>query len=553
MEITFQMDKEATVVDLGVSLKSSEGNDGISIRYEQANTWVLQSPKATGEYKVINALGTALTPNEDHTLKVGQHGDRLVISINGVLIYDGTDFLDKLDQSDHLGQFGLYSRGGSSTFKVKSINIKGSGVTEQSKVRYEEDYETTTTSDLNWNNVSKAEVIDDGTGNKVLEVTATDKRVTDLNSPALTDGTLSLRYKVQKTGSGFAFGFRHNDTSNIFSEIGIDGSGVWVPESSSGWGSNLGLPVPEQGVWNDLMFNFEGKQVTIYLNKELIGVREFANFTDGPGKFGLRLRNATLLIDDVIYTEEILVPEVVKSYENDFEDGITGDWSKDVSIIQDGNNGILQIPSSQESVTLAESTDLQLDHGTMSAKVKPVNEDISFKFGNASITWDGSVWTAVVDGVTTEFEGDLANVPVVEKKWNNLAIKFSDNELVMSINGKEATAKTSNKVSPTLIGLHSSGAVYLDDLIITEKLLALNTEVLEDKFEYAEYYTTETVIDYSNLGSPVVKDGRLEGTIAPNTSAINNEIKETAHGVYQFKLKADKDALGFAIGNSYRS
>lgn len=551
MEVKFRVERSSAVIDLGVSLKSNDQNEGIAIRYEANNIWVLQDPNADGTYKTVTVEGSAIQSGGEYTMRVGHHGNRLVVSINDVLIYDGTDFELMTEQKDVLGQFGLYSRNGSAKFEVSSVSFTGNGLEENAKVRYEEDYETTTTEELNWVNIRSAEVVDDGTGNKVLEISAADRRVTDLNSPDITDGTLSLRYKVKTKGSGFAFGFRHNDNSSVFSEIGIDGAGIWVPESSKGWGSNLGLPVPEEGVWNDLMFNFEGKKVTIYLNKELIGVREFDDFTDDAGKFGLRLRNATLLIDDVIYTADIIAPEVIKSYENDFEDGITGDWNnKDVSIIADGNNGILRIPGTSSILSLKDTEALELNHGTMTSRIKPVSSDLTFQVGNATVKWEDGKWVAIVDGVSTDFVGDLANKSVVEKKWNNIALKFTDKELVMSINGSEAKAVVEEIIKPTVFGIQSSNALYLDDFVFTEKLLTLKTDAVQDKFVYAEYYETETDINYSNLLNSEVVAGRLTGTIGTGETAINEDIADTAHGVYQFRIQADKNEFGFKIGNA---
>ena len=102
---------------------------------------------------------------------------------------------------------------------------------------------------------------------------------------------------------------------------------------------NVDLPSPVTDVWNDLVINFVEGSMTVYLNKEEAGTFELDVLKNGlAGQFGIRTWGSTyVLIDDVIYTNEIVKPKEIVKYENDFEDAIAGNWTgAESSIVERG-------------------------------------------------------------------------------------------------------------------------------------------------------------------------------------------------------------------------
>lgn len=541
-------------VDAGFVIKSSDGSKGLAIRYEKDGKWVLQAPNASGTYKVTDASeGTTLTQGESAEFEIGFYKNRLLIYMNGNEIYDG-ECLEEFGLGESaLGQFGLYSRHGNGTFKVSDISIDGIGNEGEPVTDYFQDYEGDDV-ELNWGETTSEEIVDDGTGNKVLQISKNgtgDGRVVDLNSPDITNGTLSLDYKVVTKGSGFAFGFRYSDDASAFNELGVDGANTWIPESSSGWGSDLGLPEPLEGKWNNMMINFEGQNITVYLNKEKVAETSFDKYEERAGKLGLRLRRATLLIDNLRYTDAILSPEETVEYVNDFDDRVTGTWTEaNTEIIAEGTNRLLHLQHTGENKVSQNTETPKLGEGTYLLKAKSTSSDVGFGVANGLVNFKNDQWVLTVDGKDYAFAGEAANTPVNAYVWNRVGIQFGSGSVVLSLNGKEAKAEGDFTLIPDVASISSKEDVYLDDFTYSEKTMDLDTAVETSDLFYEEFYETPTIPDYEGLNESEVTDGYLHGIIKAGEAAIDKKITEAANGVYQVKMHTDQPILGFVLGNT---
>lgn len=546
--------------DTGFAIKTSNGSTGLSIRHESGGNWVIQDPETKGKWLTTGANPlTEIKSDEEATVQIGFFENRFVFAVNGTVAYDsdvaGTenifDGYPGLAQS--LGQVGIYSRHGGETTSISNLTIQGVGTQTTPTIGYQQDYEDASIQQR-WSNNANVEVKDDGTGNKVLEVSRKggSERVVDLNSPEITNGTLSLNYKVINFQSGLAFGFRYNDNGSRFNELGVDGANQWIPESSTGWGSDLGLPEPNPGIWNNLMINFLGKDIRVFLNKELVVETTFDKYEEVAGKLGFRLRGSTKIqIDNLTYTSEILAPEEVNVYENDFEDSITGTWSNaTTAIVREGQNRLLHLVHT-DAKTLSElaESDKGISEGTMKVRVKSADANVGLKVGDAQIIRKNGTWVATHQGEEIAFTGDAATEALKERVWNDIAVQFSGKKLVLSIHGKLAEATLNNTLSSGAFGLISAQDLYVDDVTYSEKMLDIDTSETSDKVYYEEYYETVPSITYNNLTNPQVNNGRLTGNIAPYTSAINTEITELSHGVYQFKASSSNGTLGLQAGS----
>lgn len=548
--------KTNNTFDTGFSIKSSSSNEGLAIRHESGGAWVIQNPSTGGAYTVTpKNPATEIKPDEEAIVQIGFKGNRLILAVNGTIAYDDDKIMSQYPgMADALGQVGIYTRSASATYSISNVSIQGVGTPERPVTEYRQDYENGEVQ--NWSANTNANIVDDGTGNKVLELSRKggSERVVDLNSPSISNGTLSLNYKVVNFQSGLAFGFRYSDDASRFNELGVDGANSWIPESSSGWGSNLGLPEPNPGVWNNLMINFQGKSIRVFLNKELVAETTFDKYEEVAGKFGFRLRGGTKIqIDDLVYSSDILEPEQVNQYENDFEDKITGNWSDaSTSIIEEGPNNILKI-SHDEGKTLSVNTDtesLGLAAGTLLTRVKSENSDMGFKVGDAQVVWQDGKWNVLHNGELIAFTGEGATEKLNERVWNKVGIQFSANKITLSVHGKTAEATLNKVLQAGAVGISSTSDVFVDDLLYSEKVLSLDTDDTSDKVYYEEYYESITNANYDGLTNITINDGKLFGNVAANTTAINNDIKEIANGVYQMKVSSSNGSVGLQMGSA---
>ncbi|MCR8657026.1 endo-alpha-N-acetylgalactosaminidase family protein [Paenibacillus endoradicis] len=542
--------------NVGFVLGSNDGQQGISIRYDNNTDWVIQSPDGTGKWEVF--IGPKLLVDTDYHIQIGFNGKRLLVNVDGETYYNKDT--DLLSQSSGIGQVGLYKRFATGSVMIKDLRIEGVGTKEKPSnvVDYIQDYEDPNYIP-NWSGLN-AQVVTDLTGNKVLSLKrGTGERGVDLDSPQIQEGTLSLDFKLVNpaklgSGQGFAFGFRMNDTASIFNEIGVDPS-QWIPESNTGWGSKLNIPYPIQGRWNNLMFNFKGKTITVYMNKKEIGDIPFDKFSDVAGRFGLRIRSTVELhIDNVQYTNQIVTPKQIVQYSNDFQDGITGNWSNGAtsSIIREGNNKVLKLSNINEN-TLNMDAPL-LPSATYMLSVKPETSNIGFVIGNdAQVKYDGAKWILKKGDNSIEFAASSSNDSSPKPlSWNKVGIQYSDSSVTLSINGTElrASLPVGQQFGEGRIGVMAQGFVYVDNILFTEEFIDMDTtSSTAGKMSYEEYYEGQSLTNWEGFNSaPQISDGYLQGTINAGKTVVNKDVTPVPNGIYQLKLQADETA-GVKLGN----
>jgi len=542
--------------NIGFVLGSNDSKQGVSVRYDSGKDWVIQSPDGTGNWEVFE--GPELKMDTDFQLQIGFHGNRLVLNVDGVTYYNKDS--DLLRQSTGLGQVGLYKRYATGEMTIKELRIAGVGTKDKPSnvINYVQDYE-----DLNytprWSGLN-AQVVTDLTGNRVLSIKkGSSERGVDLDSPQIQEGTLSLDFKLVNpvklsSGQGFAFGFRMNDTASVFNEIGVDPS-QWIPESNTGWGSKLNIPYPIQGRWNNLMFNFKGKVITVYFNKKEIGDIPFDKFSDVAGRFGLRIRSTVeLQIDNVQYTNQIIAPKQIIQYSNDFQDGITGNWSNGAtpSIITEGNNKILKLSNMNEKTWNTDAPLLQ--SATYLLAVKPTTDHIGFVIGDdAHVKFDGAKWILKKNASSIDFAASNSNDSSPKPyRWNKVGIQYSDASVTLSINGTElrASLPAGQQFGEGRFGVIAPDFIYVDDILFTEEFIDMDTTSSHaGKLSYEEYYEGDSIIPWEGFsGTPQISNGYLLGTIDAGMTAINQDVTPVPHGIYQVKMQADGVA-GIQLGN----
>jgi len=542
--------------NVGFVMGSNDGQQGISIRYDNDTNWVIQSPDGSGQWEVFT--GPKLSVDTDYRIQIGFNGKRLLVNVDGKTYYNKDT--DLLSQSTGIGQVGLYKRFATGSVSIKDLRIEGVGTKEKPSnvVDYIQDYEDPNYIP-NWSGLN-AQVVTDLTGNKVLSLKrGTGERGVDLDSPQIQEGTLSLDFKLVNpaklgSGQGFAFGFRMNDTASLFNEIGVDPS-QWIPESNTGWGSKLNIPYPIQGRWNNLMFNFKGKTITVYMNKKEIGDIPFDKFSDVAGRFGLRIRSSVELhIDNVRYTNQIVEPKQIVQYSNDFQDGITGNWSKGAipSIVTEGNNKILKLSNINENTLNTDAPLLQ--SATYMLSVKPETSNIGFVIGNdTQVKYNGAKWILEKGNHSIDFVTSSSNDSSPKPySWNKVGIQYSDSAVTLSFNGTElrASLPTGEQFGEGLFGVMAQGFVYVDNILFTEEFIDMDTTSSNaGKMSYEEYYEGQSLTNWEGFNSaPQISDGYLQGTIDAGKTVINKDVTPVPNGIYQLKLRADETA-GVKLGN----
>lgn len=541
--------------NIGFVIGAYNSTQGLSIRYDAGTTWVIQSPDGSGAWESFE--GPELKMDTDYRIKIGYNGNKLLVIVDGVTYYNKETNL--LNLKAGIGQVALYKRFATGQVVLKDINIQGVGQTEKPSdiINYVQNYEDPAYTPR-WSGLN-AQVVTDITGNKVLSLKKGAKeRGADLDSPQLQSGTLSLDFKLVNpvklsSGQGFAFGFRMNETASIFSEIGVDPN-RWLPESSSGWGSNLNIPYPIQGKWNNLLFNFNGKTITVYMNKKLVGDITFAEFTDAAGLFGLRIRSTVeLYIDNLQYTNQMITPKELVQYSNNFQDGITGGWSSgSSSIIKEGSNRFLKLSGITGTVLNNDAPLLQ--SATYMLDVKPTTDAIGFAIGNSSLVkFANDHWILEKDGSTIPFVASdaISSSPLV-MSWNKVGIQYSDSSVTLSINGAKLTANlpSGQQFGEGSFGVYGQGDLYVDNILFTEEFIQMDTSPVASKMYYEQYYETASSMNWTGLGGSQVVDGYLKGSIASGSVAINEDIVPVKNGVYQVKMKTNASSAGVKIGNA---
>lgn len=543
--------------NVGFVIGASDRNQGMAIRYDAGTTWVIQSPDGTGDWEPF--VGPELKRDTEYHIQLGFSGKKLLVIVDGKTYYNKETNL--LSQVSGLGQIGLYKRYATGDISIKSLRIEGVGSKDKPSniINYVQDFEDENYIP-NWKGLNANVVTDPFTGNKVLSLKrGTSERGVDLDSPQIQKGTLSLDFKLVDpvklgSGQGFAFGFRMNDTASIFNELGVDPSS-WIPESNTGWGSKQEIPYPIQGRWNNLMFNFNEKTITVYLNKKLIGNITFDKFSDVAGRFGLRIRSSVELhIDNVQYTNQIIEPKKIAQYSNDFEDGIKGLWEGAVStIIKEGSNRVLKLSEITDKAMNMDA--VSLPSGTLLLNVKPATSEIGFVIGNGSVVrYDGAKWVLLnKDGGSTDFVPSASNNSApLPYLWNKVGLQYSDKSVTLSINGAEllATLPEGEQFGEGRFGVISQDDIYVDNVLFTEEFIEMDTSSSHtEKLSYEAYYEGHSIVNWDGFsGTPQISNGYLEGTIAAGGTATNQDITNVPNGIYQVKMHADR-ALGMKLGN----
>lgn len=542
--------------NVGFVLGTYDNKQGVSIRYDAGTDWVIQSPDGSGDWETFK--GPELKLDQDYDIQIGFNGNRLLVIVDDVTYYNqDTEFMNL---SADIGQVALYKRLARGNLIIKNIRIEGVGITNKPSdiINYSQNYEDPDYTP-NWSGL-KAEVVTDPTGNRVLSVKqGSGERGADLDSPKLQSGTLSLDFKlvnptVLGNGQGFAFGFRMNETASVFNEIGVDPS-RWIPESSGNhWGDALNIPYPTQGKWNNLMFNFNGKTITVYLNKKRIDDITFERFHEEAGHFGLRIRSTVeLYIDNVQYTNEIIEPKEIVQYSNDFQDMITGKWSDGAaaSIAAEGSNRVLKLSNVSDKTLNTDAPHLQ--SATLLLDVKPVSDVIGFVIGNDGVVkYVDNEWVLEKGSNSTKFTpvNDL-NFNPIASKWNKVGLQYSDSSVTLSINGAELQAglQSGEQFGQGPFGIVAQGDIYIDNILFTEEFPEMDTSMQADKMIYEEYYENISNLQWAALNNAQIADGYLNGTIAAGATAVNESVTPVEHGIYQVKMQADAGAAGIQIGN----
>lgn len=532
---------------IGFLFKTNDDSNGVSVRYDVQGNWVLQV--VDGDYKTFK--GPVLDQGTEYKLRIGFHGERVVIAVDDEIIYDATvpDIMTEslVQQRGQAGLFKWYSA--TATISIKDFKVEGVGTKDKPSnvVEYVQDYEDSAYTPK-WSN-SAATIETTDTGNRVLKIAAGKGRVVDLDSPDIKEGTLSLRYKAVAPANSTPkqFGFRFGAKDNKFRELNWDG-GQWVVENQSGY-PTIEMQKPVNGTWNDLIINFQEGSMTVYLNKEPVGTFALDVLKNGvAGQFGIRTwGNTAVLIDDVTYTNKIIEPEAIVKYENDFQDGIAGNWSKgSPAIVKEGSNKVLSLTNVSG---MAELTDaVELSQGTYGVKVKTENADLGLKIGTGIVQYNENKWEFVLGDQTYPLTGEAESPKL--KSWNDLAVSFTGDKVTLSINGKKSAADIPAGVSIGMgyPGIAGSGKIYVDDLLYTEKFEDISTAPL-DKVYYEEYYDTIAAVNWEDLETPQINNGYLEGAVAGKAAAVNSDIRMPEHGVFQVKMQADQLAGGIQIGN----
>ncbi|KOY17885.1 endo-alpha-N-acetylgalactosaminidase family protein [Paenibacillus xylanivorans] len=542
--------------NIGFVLGSNESNQGIAIRYDSGTTWVIQSPDGTSKWETFD--GPELKMDTDYHIQIGFNGTKLLIIVDDVTYYNkNTDLLSSLSG---LGQIGLYKRYATGEIAIKSVRIEGVGTKEKPSniVNYVQDYEDSNYAP-HWSGL-KATVVTDITGNKVLSLKkGSSERGVDLDSPQIQQGTLSLDFKLVNpdklvSGQGFAFGFRMNDSASIFNELGVDPSS-WIPESNTGWGDKQEIPYPIQGRWNNLMFNFNGKKITVFLNKKRIGDITFDQFSEAAGRFGLRIRSTVeLQIDNLQYTNQIIEPKQIAQYSNDFEDGIKGTWTgADSTIITEGSNRVLRLSNIKDNVMNMDAPSLQ--SATYMLDVKPATKDIGFVIGDGAIVkYEGTKWVLLnKGGISTDFvASDAMDFSPVPYTWNKVGLQYSDQSVTLSINGAtlQANLPTGQQFGEGAFGVVAQNYMYIDNVVFTEEFLDMNTSSsYVGKLRYEEYYEGDSIVNWEGFkDTPQVSNGYLQGMLDVGTAAVNKDVNPVPNGIYQVKMQTD-GAAGITLGN----
>ncbi|WP_408892141.1 endo-alpha-N-acetylgalactosaminidase family protein [Paenibacillus taichungensis] len=542
--------------NIGFVLGSNDSNQGVAIRYDAGTTWVIQSPDGTSEWETFD--GPELKMETDYHIQIGFHGTKLLIIVDDVTYYNkNTDLLSSLSG---LGQIGLYKRYATGEIAIKSLRIEGVGTKEKPAniVNYVQDYENSNYTP-HWSGL-KATVVTDITGNKVLSLKkGSSERGVDLDSPQIQQGTLSLDFKLVNpdklvSGQGFAFGFRMNDSASIFNELGVDPSS-WIPESNTGWGDKQEIPYPIQGRWNNLMFNFNGKKITVFLNKKRIGDISFEQYSEAAGRFGLRIRSTVeLQIDNVQYTNQIIEPKQIAQYSNDFEDGIKGTWTgADSTIITEGSNRVLRLSNIKDNVMNLDAPSLQ--SATYMLDVKPATTDIGFVIGDGAIVkYEGTKWVLLnKDGNSTDFViSDAMEFNPLPNTWNKVGLQYSDHSVILSINGAtlQANLLEGQQFGEGSFGIVAQNYLYIDNVVFTEEFLDMNTSSPHaGKLRYEEYYEGDPIVNWEGFKyMPQVANGYLQGMLDAGTAAVNKDVNPVPNGIYQVKMQTD-GAAGITLGN----
>ncbi len=543
--------------NIGFVLGSADNKQGLSVRYDAGTDWVIQSPDGTGKWVVFD--GPELEMDTDYRIQIGFNGTKLMVNVDGVTYYNQDT--DLMSQSTGIGQVGLYKRFATGNVMIKELRIAGVGTKDKPSnvIDYTQDYE-----DLSyvphWSGLNATVVTDLTTGNRVLSLKkGSSERGVDLDSPQIQQGTLSLDFKLVNpdklgSGQGFAFGFRMNDSASIFNELGVDPSS-WIPESNTGWGDKQEIPYPIQGRWNNLMFNFNGKKITVYLNKKLIGDITFDKFSDVVGRLGLRIRSTVeLQIDNVQYTNQIIEPKQIAQYRNDFEDGVKGTWNgADSTIITEGSNRVLKLSNIKGNVMNMDAPSLQ--SATYTLDVKPSTNNIGFVIGDGAIVkYDGTKWVLLdKGGVSTDFDvTDAMDSSPSLYIWNKVGLQYSDKSVTLSINGAtlQANLAVVEQFGEGRFGVISQESIYIDNVVFTEEFLDMNTSSSHiGKLSYEEYYEGDSIVNWEGFnGTPQVSNGYLEGTIDTGSTAVNKSVTPVPNGIYQVKMQADGIA-GIKLGN----
>lgn len=534
---------------IGFLIKANDDSNGISVRYDVEGTWNIQCQNKDGKWKTFS--GPVLEQNTEYRLRIGFYGDKVIIALDDAVIFNESipNVLTE-ELINQRGQIGIFKWFKSpATISISDFKVEGVGTKDKPSnvVEYVQDYEDPAYTPKWSNNAAAIETTD--TGNRVLKIASGKGRVVDLDSPDIKEGTLSLRYKAVAPANSTPkqFGFRFGAKDGKFRELNWDG-GQWVVENQSGYPS-IDMQKPVNGTWNDLIINFREGSITVYLNKEPVGTFNLDVLKNGvAGQFGIRTWGSTaVLIDDVIYTNKIIEPEAIVKYENDFQDGITGNWSQgSPAIVKEGSNKVLSLTNVSGMAELKDA--VELSQGTYAAKVKTENADFGLKIGTGIVQYNENKWEFVLGDQKYPLEGEAESPKL--NSWNDLAVSFTGDKVTLSINGKKSAAEIPAGVSigTGYPGITGTGKIYVDDLLYTEKFEDISTAPL-DKVYYEEYYDTIAAVNWDGLESAQIKDGYLQGAAAGNAAAVNKDISMPEHGVFQLKMQADQLKSGIQIGN----
>ncbi len=532
--------------------------------------WVLEGNNGGSYQNIKSTEFEPILPNETYKLTMAFHGSRLVLALNDQILYNGdSDLLNSGNYADVLGQIGLRKRFGETTVAIDEISIRGIGVDELLPPVVEEeftfyDYEDGNEGDwyLGTNpHDSVANIITDPTNpdNNVLNLKGTtDGRYYDASSIELSgQGSLSFDFQVINAANGYAIGYFYDGTN--YNELGFaPHSKTWIFETYPVWSGEQDIEIPVDGQWNNIIINFNGNEIEVFLNGKSNGKMNY-DFASEAGHFGFRLRSnnggAELNVDNLLYSNQFKYPDPIIEYKNDFSESVSGVWTNTTtSVIKDGTENRLVINglTPENNISILEDSNINIENGTLCVDVKNIDSRTGLALNGNEIYFIDNKWVIKTsNGVVHDLldgEGNVNSDGLVANKWNKLQANFNGNTIEFHVNGKTVSLTHPDIIyNNTGFGVISNNNLILDNIHYTSERLDNNTAITFEKVIFEDYF--ETGSDTSVWSDTVsLNNGLLEFTLDSKSEISNSSMPSLRYGVYQVAFNYE-NGLGVKLGN----